>query len=316
MEEVFLRFPHLSEDIFNNLDNETLANCEEASKVWFAHLDDQNFLRLRRVEMIKETIGKFHQLADIGLYWTLEFHTAFDTTGVKKIIDAARMGDFEASQKYMMEGIEHVYHNDDARAHRFEISNTPLKWAAFRGCFYIVKYIVENTKDSGYPEKTERGLFDTLRYFKYKISEFMSKNSYTPLHIAAGFGHFDIAKYLVDKLNDKNPRDNCGGTPLHYAARWGRLNICKYLVSEINDKNPINRYGDTPLHLAAKNGYLEIVKCIMDNIDDKSPKDNHGRTPLHLAAKYNQIDVCKYIVAVIDDKNPEDFYIFLRYKEG
>ena len=85
-----------------------------------------------------------------------------------------------------MEGIEHVYHKDDA--HRFEISNTPLKWAAYRGCFGIVKYIVENTKDSGYPEKRERstgmgGFFDTLRNFKCKISEFMSKNSYTPLHI-------------------------------------------------------------------------------------------------------------------------------------
>ena len=123
MEEVFLRFPHLSEDIFNNLDNETLANCEEASKVWFAHLDDQNFLRLRRVEMIKETIGKFHQLADNdGLNLTYEFHAAFDTTRVKNILDAARMGDFEVSHKYMMEGIEHVYHKTDAQ--RFEISNT------------------------------------------------------------------------------------------------------------------------------------------------------------------------------------------------
>ena len=58
------------------------------------------------------------------------------------------------------------------------------------------------------------GFFDTLRNFKCKISEFMSKNSYTPLHIAAGLGHFDIAKYLVDKLTYKNPRDNCIGTSL------------------------------------------------------------------------------------------------------
>ena len=319
MEEVFLRFPHLSEDIFNNLDNETLANCEEASKVWFAHLDDQNFLRLKRVEMIKETIGKFHQLDDNGLYWTYEFHAAFDTTRVKKILDAARMGDFEASQKYMMEGIEHVYHKDDA--HRHTNSNTPLRWAASIGCFDIVKFIVENTKDSGYPEKTKRstgvgGLFDTLRYFKYKISEFMSKNSYTPLHIAAGLGHFDIVKYLLDKLYDKNPRDNCGGTPLHYAARWGHLNICKYLISEINDKNPKDRYGDTPLHIAARIGHLEIVMCIMDNIEDKIPKnkrslgyytsnDWYGFTPLHMAAMNGHLDIVKCIMDNIEDKSPK-----------
>ena len=317
MEEVFLRFPHLSEDIFNNLDNETLANCEEASKVWFAYLYDQNFLCLRRVEMIKEIIEKFHQLADNGLYWTYEFHAAFETTSVKKILDAARMGDFEASQKYMMEGIEHVFHKDDA--HRLRNSNTPLSWAVSTGCFDIVKCIVENTKDSGYPEKTERitgvgGLFDTLRYLKYKISEFISKNSFSPLHLAAGLGHFDIAKYLVDKLNDKNPRDNCGGTPLHYAAKWRHLNICKYLISEINDENPKDKYGDTPLHIAAMYGHLDIVKCIMDIIEDKSPKNNRGRTPLHLAAKYGQIDVCMYIMAIIDDKTPKDliFGVFER----
>ena len=188
MEEVFLRFPHLSEDIFNHLDIETLANCEEASKVWFAHLDDQNFLRLRRVEIIKKTIGKFQQLADIGLYRSYGFQAAFDATRVKKILDAARMGDFEATQKYMMEGIEIVYHKTGY--YKADSNSTLLNWAAEIGCFEIVKYIVENTTDSGYPENTYRntgaeGLFNIMKYLKYKINEFMSRKSYTPLHHAA-----------------------------------------------------------------------------------------------------------------------------------
>ena len=74
MEEVFLRFPHLSEDIFNNLDIKTLANCEEASKVWFAHLDDQNFLRLRRVEIIKKKQSEsFNNLLTSGCTGVMNF---------------------------------------------------------------------------------------------------------------------------------------------------------------------------------------------------------------------------------------------------
>ena len=101
MEEVFLRFPHLSEDIFKVLDNETLANCEEASKVWYSYFDYQNFLQNRRFEIIQETIRKFHQLHE-------EFHTSFDTIRVQNNLGAARMGDFETVQQYMIEGIVNV----------------------------------------------------------------------------------------------------------------------------------------------------------------------------------------------------------------
>ena len=75
MEEVFQRFPHLSEGIFKSLDNETLANSAEVSRFWYAYIDYQNFHRIRRIEMIQETIRKFHQLHE-------EFHTSFDTIRV------------------------------------------------------------------------------------------------------------------------------------------------------------------------------------------------------------------------------------------
>ena len=298
MEEVFQRFPHLSEDIFKVLDNETLANCEEVSKVWFAHLDDQNFLHLRRVEMIQETIGKFHQLDN-------EFHLAFDSTRVKNILDAARMGDFETTKKYMIEGIENVYQKSNGSWPHF-FSNY-LCWAASNGYLDIVKYTVQNTEDSGYPEMTFRNT-GIIRYLKYKISEFMTEKSYSPLHHAAAGGHFDIVKYLVDKLSDKNPIvDFNWKTPLHSAASCGRLKIVEYLIGENNDKNPKDRDGDTPLHKAVRNGHLDVVKCIMNNIEDKSPKNNHGRTPIHEAVSYRRLHVFKYIVANIDDKNPKDF---------
>ena len=170
MEEVFQRFPHLSENIFKVLDNETLANCEEVSKVWYSYFDYHNFLQNRRVEIIQETIRKFHQLHE-------EFHTSFDTMRVQNILNAARMGNFETVQRSMIEGIVNVHHKSDFR-----------------------------------------------RIFEKDLST---------LHWAADSGYFDVVKYLVDIVEDINPRDTNGNRPLHYAAMKGHLDTLKYLVDKV-----------------------------------------------------------------------------------
>ena len=58
MEEAFLRFPHLSETIFDLLDNKSLAASKEVSKSWYFYLDSQKFLQARiskanKVKLIK-----------------------------------------------------------------------------------------------------------------------------------------------------------------------------------------------------------------------------------------------------------------------
>ena len=50
MEEVFLRFPHLSENIFDSLDNKSLADCKEVSKPWYFYLAAQKFLQKRIIK--------------------------------------------------------------------------------------------------------------------------------------------------------------------------------------------------------------------------------------------------------------------------
>ena len=40
MEEIFLRFPHLAEGIFEKLNDKTLANCKIVSRSWKAPIDD------------------------------------------------------------------------------------------------------------------------------------------------------------------------------------------------------------------------------------------------------------------------------------
>ena len=70
MEELFQRFPHLYEGIFNSLDNQSCSNCRIANKSWRNYLDQQKFFQIRN---IKESIPKCHE---IGEPWELIFRKA------------------------------------------------------------------------------------------------------------------------------------------------------------------------------------------------------------------------------------------------
>ena len=121
------------------------------------------------------------------------------------------------------------------------------------------------------------------------------------LHFAAGFGHLDMCKYIMENTEDKNPRCNIGLTPLHCAAQEGRLNVCTYIMANTEDKNPRSNDGRTPLHFAALNGHLDVCKYIMENTEGKSPKTNSGETPLHKAAWNGHMDVFQYIIENTED---------------
>ena len=59
---------------------------------------------------------------------------------------------------------------------------------------------------------------------------------------------------------------NC--TPLHYVAAEGDFLVCKWIIENVQNKNPKNIIGWTPLHNAAANGHLEVCQLIMENITE------------------------------------------------
>ena len=61
MEEVILRFSHLGEKIFTELDNLSLTRCREVSKTWKMFLDQQNFLHVRSIQ---SHIEKKHEIGE------------------------------------------------------------------------------------------------------------------------------------------------------------------------------------------------------------------------------------------------------------
>ena len=61
METLTLRFAHLSEMIFDHLDNQSLAKCKIVSKTWNIYVVEQKFYGIR---IIKETVKRFHKLSN------------------------------------------------------------------------------------------------------------------------------------------------------------------------------------------------------------------------------------------------------------
>ena len=51
MEDFILRFPHIAEKIFEQLDDKSLTNCREVTKPWQKFIDDLNLTWIRIVNI-------------------------------------------------------------------------------------------------------------------------------------------------------------------------------------------------------------------------------------------------------------------------
>ena len=152
----------------------------------------------------------------------------------------------------------------------------------------------------------ERGNLRLCQHIMNRIEDKNPKNfvGETPFHIAAEEGHYKVCELILENNSNKNPKDDRGVTPLHGAAIKGHLDLCKLIIQNANDKNPADNFGVTPLHRAASVGYNEICKIIIEKVKDKNPGDHNGCTPLHIAALDNRLECCKIIVDMVDNKNP------------
>ena len=149
MEEVFLRFSHLSNEMFISLDNESISKCREVSKVWKKYLDNQRFYEIRKIKAI---VGKFHK---IGEAWEIVFNTASKAT----IMDLGR-----AVTQFYVTGTNLKYYG----------GLTPLHVSAGTGQLEWLKKLSEKTDDNNpkdcegktpFEYAAQNGHFDLCAYF-------------------------------------------------------------------------------------------------------------------------------------------------------
>jgi ankyrin repeat protein len=125
----------------------------------------------------------------------------------------------------------------------------------------------------------------------------LSYDGWTPLHLAAFFGHAAVADLLLARGADVNARSTNSmlNTPLHAAVAGGRVETALALIEAGADVTVADSGKYTPLHIAAEAGYVPIVDALLKRNADPHAVDAEDRTPLARAAAKNHAAVIDLI---------------------
>jgi len=107
---------------------------------------------------------------------------------------------------------------------------------------------------------------------------------YTPLHLAARYGHENLGISLIFRHGAHVQAQDCrGATPFHVAACHNqRVFVSIFSHSKVGgDINGKALNGSTPLHSAAACGAAEVIGYLVYLKANLSAVDDNGLTPLH-----------------------------------
>jgi ankyrin repeat protein len=110
------------------------------------------------------------------------------------------------------------------------------------------------------------------------------------LHEAAALGLVDRARAHLDAdPGGISAHSHDGWTPLHLAAFFGHRELAAFLLdrgADVNARSTSERFAksNTPLHAAAANRQVEVARLLVERGADVNARDGSGFTPLALAA--------------------------------
>uniref|UniRef100_A0A2N9J3E9 Uncharacterized protein n=1 Tax=Fagus sylvatica TaxID=28930 RepID=A0A2N9J3E9_FAGSY len=108
------------------------------------------------------------------------------------------------------------------------------------------------------------------------LSEKISNDGDTALHIAILGGHMDIVKELVNKMSEENlkTKNNCGSTVLGICAQIGNIEMAKCIIGKSRTLLSIGNYNEQliPVVLAIKNNPNAID--MVHYLYDETPKED------------------------------------------
>ena len=248
LDEIMLRFPHLVQDVFVELDNKSLANCRKVSRAFFDFIDDEKLFWVRKIQNYV-CMKKFQQ------HW-------------KKVLRNVPTKDV----KDIFWGVQQILKYNSRR----KLQWSPLHIAAAQGHLELCKYIMEKTND---PNPKKKNGITALHMAAYGgcretcellIDNLENKNpvtnkGITPFHFASKEGHFDVCELLIQNIDDKNPAALDGCTPLHLATEHCHLESVRLIVNSGVYKSPLFK-GKRPLDLVGPRSCYRFYKSLMENV--------------------------------------------------
>lgn len=107
----------------------------------------------------------------------------------------------------------------------------------------------------------------------------------TPLAAAAGFGHVDVCRALLEAGADADRSTGSGDRPLAVAAAMGHEAVIELLLARGAAPGGANATGDTALHFAVRFTHLGSTRRLIAAGAPLEARDRFGSTPLHWAVQ-------------------------------
>jgi ankyrin repeat protein len=117
------------------------------------------------------------------------------------------------------------------------------------------------------------------------LTKTYAPDGFTPLGLAAYFGHLDAVKLLVARGADVNaPSNNAQKVPPLVSAAAGKHEqVVRLLLESGANPNAFEKGGETALHAAAFGGHEGIVRLLLERGADRRAKMDDGMTAEALA---------------------------------
>ncbi|HEX4749153.1 MAG TPA: ankyrin repeat domain-containing protein [Bryobacteraceae bacterium] len=144
--------------------------------------------------------------------------------------------------------------------------------------------------------ETERVLHDVRS--NPDLLDAQSSDGWTPLHLAAFFGHADLAEALIDQgaKVDAKSSNAMRNTPLHAAAAGGQIGVMELLLKRGANANATQEGGDwTALHSAAQAGNRQMVEVLVANGAHVNARAANGQSALDLALSKGHHEVAELL---------------------
>ena len=132
------------------------------------------------------------------------------------------------------------------------------------------------------------------------LLETHSSDGWTPLHLAAFFGHPELAKALLNRGANVDSRSTNAmqNTPMHAAAAGRNVSMVRLLLENGADANALQHGGWTALHSAAQSGDREMAEVLMTGGAKVAARADNNQSPLDLALTHGHAEMAALLQKV------------------